>query len=80
VLPTGRCPDSQLRELADIAWARYQSWRRRQGEAITSRAELLQHAEAVAQCLEWRGIWLACEREWALNLPETFTAREGARA
>lgn len=56
--------DLNVRELADLAWARYQHWLRRLAFPTGTQLEL-EAANAGAQCREWRGIWSACEREAA---------------
>ena len=52
----------QLRDFADIAWARYQSWLSRQAKLRGTQLELEDQGVA-DQVNEWRGIWHACELE-----------------
>ena len=52
----------QLRDLADIAWARYLSWSQRQARLSGTQLEL-EDQDVTAQVNEWRGIWHACELE-----------------
>lgn len=54
--------EDQLRDLADQAWARYQSWLRRQARPTGAQLEL-EDANVSLQVSEWRGIWHACELE-----------------
>lgn len=52
-----------LRELADLAWFRYQHWLQRQAQLPRTQLELLEAYDVPAQVREWRGIWMALERE-----------------
>ena len=52
----------QLRDLADIAWARFQSWHARLSKLRGTQLEL-EDQDVTAQVNEWRGIWHACELE-----------------
>lgn len=52
-----------LRELADLAWFRYQHWLQRQAQLPRTQLELLDAYDVPAQVREWRGIWLSIERE-----------------
>lgn len=54
-----------LRELADLAWARYQQWLQRLAMLPRAQLDLLELHDASSQAREWRGIWCACERECA---------------
>lgn len=54
-----------LRELADLAWFRYQHWLQRLATLPRAQLDLLEHHDASSQAREWRGIWCACERECA---------------
>lgn len=57
--------DLNLRDLADLAWARYQHWLRRTARPSGAQLDLVNDADVSAQLREWRGIWCACEREAA---------------
>lgn len=57
--------DLNLRELADLCWARYQHWLKRLAQPRGAQLDLLELSDASAQAKEWRGIWCACERECA---------------
>lgn len=56
------CDPHQLRDLADIAFARYLTWMQRQAKVRGTQLEL-EDQEIPAQVREWRGIWHACELE-----------------
>lgn len=62
-----------LRELADLAWARYQHWLQRLARPRGAQLDLLELSDASSQAREWRGIWCAIERE-------IHARSEGARA
>ena len=51
-----------LQDLADQAWARYQSWLARQAQLPHTQLTIFEH-DVAAQVAEWRGIWHACELE-----------------